>query len=98
MALDKGHIVFDTKQNTAACFTSCNFIRLKYSTQKQQLKFTSLTLGSDPCPDPLISLEEDLKSILPKVSSYKCFGKDLILMGDKDTLLVFYEKEISKKP
>ncbi|MGZ4042704.1 MAG: META domain-containing protein [Bacteroidia bacterium] len=98
MAHDKGHIVFDTKTNTAACFTSCNFIQLKFSANKNNFNFTSVTPGKDPCPDPLIGLEEDLKSILPKISSYKCIGKDLVFMNKNDTLLVFYEKEISKKP
>lgn len=96
LAKDQGHIVFNTKRNTAACFTSCNFIQLNYSIKKQELKFTTINTGTDVCPDPLIGLEEDFKSLLPLVSSYKCIGKDLILFRNTDTLMVFYEKEFSK--
>ncbi len=94
---DKGHIVFDTKLNTAACFTSCNFIHLTYSMNKQAIKFSTVKAEGDPCPDILLGIEEDLKSILPKISYYKCNGRDLVFMNNKDTLMVFYEKEISKK-
>jgi hypothetical protein len=97
LAKDKGHIVFDTKRNTAACFTSCNFIQLKYSVNKHDFKFTSIEPAGEPCPDLLISLEEDFKSILPKVTYYSCSGKDLVFMNNKDTLMIFYEKDISKK-
>lgn len=94
---DKGHIVFDTRQNTAACFTSCNFIQLKYSVNKEDIKFTSAPPEQEPCPETTAALEKDLRSILPKVTHYKCMGKDLILMNNKDTLAIFYEKDISKK-
>lgn len=70
---------------------------MQFLTKKNELKFTNIVPDKEPCPDPLIGLEEDFKSILPKVSSYKTIGKKLILMNNKDTLMVFYEKDISKK-
>lgn len=97
LCADKGHIVFDTENNSAACFTSCNFIKLQFSSEKNDLKFTGIIPGKEPCPDPLISLEEDFKNLLPKVTSFKTVGKQLVLMNSRDTLMVFYEKEISKK-
>lgn len=96
LAKDQGHIVFNTKINTAACFTSCNFIQLNYSIKKQELIFKTINPGTDVCPDPLINLEEDFKSLLSQVSSYKCIGKDLIFFRNTDTLMMFYEREFSK--
>jgi heat shock protein HslJ len=93
---DKGHIVFDLKLNTAACFTSCNFIQLKYSMKGNALSFTSVTPDKEPCPDPMLGLEEDFKMNFPKVTNYVFKGKDLVLMDKKDTLMIFYEKPMPK--
>lgn len=97
LCADKGHIVFDNKTNSSVCFTSCNFIRMKYLVKKDQLNFTSIVPDKDACPDPLIGLEQDLKSLLPKVTSYKCVDKQLVFFNKSDTLMVFSEKEIGKK-
>lgn len=88
---DLGHIVFNPKENKAACFTACNFIQLNYMLKNQELKFTTITPGTEPCPDNLLKLENDFKSNLPKVTSYKFKGKDLIFFGGKDTLMIFHE-------
>lgn len=88
---NKGHIVFNPKDNTSVCFTSCNFIQLKYILKGNQLKFTTITPSAEPCPDPLVGLESDFKENLPKVTSYVLKGKNLILFGGKDTLIVFHE-------
>jgi heat shock protein HslJ len=96
-ARDKSHIVFDTEKRSAACFTSCNFIQLKYSQDKNGFKFNSIGSGVDPCPEATLGLEENLKSILPKITYYSCKGKDLVFMNNKDTLMIFYEKDITKK-
>jgi len=91
LAKDKGHIVFNTAKKSAACFTSCNFIQLKYSVTNQNLKFTSIIPDKSPCPDPLVGLENDFKENLPKVSSFVVKGKNLILLDKKDTLMIFRE-------
>jgi heat shock protein HslJ len=97
LAKDKGHIVFNTKQNIAACFTSCNFIHLKYTLKEQNIKFTSITPDKDPCPDPLVGLENDFKENLPKVESFAVKGKNLIFMNKKDTLMIFHELNLNQK-
>jgi heat shock protein HslJ len=97
LAKDKGHIVFNAKKNTAACFTSCNFIQLKYELKDHTLKFTSIVPDKDPCPDPLVGLENDFKENLPKVSAYAIQGKKLILLDKKDTLMIFYEMNPNQK-
>ena len=91
IAKDKGHIVFNSKTKSASCFTSCNFVQLKYAIKDNNLKFTSINPAKDPCPDALIGLEEDFKENLPKVSSYQVKDRQLILMNKKDTLMIFYE-------
>jgi len=91
LAKDKGHIVFNTIKNTAACFTSCNFIQLKYSLKENVIKFTSIIPAKDPCPDPLVGLENDFKENLPKITAYVFKGKQLIFLSKKDTVMVFYE-------
>ncbi len=97
LAKDKGHIVFNTKQNIAACFTSCNFIQLKYALKDQTIKFTTITPDKQPCPDPLVGLENDFKENLPKVESYIIIGKNLIFMNKKDTLMIFHELNLNQK-
>jgi heat shock protein HslJ len=92
LAKDKGHIVFNTKEKTACCFTSCNFIQLKYTQKDKDMKFTSISPGKDPCSDRLIGLESDFKENLPKVSGFTIKNKQLILFDKKDTLMVFNEK------
>ncbi len=94
---DKGHIVFNTKKNTAACFTSCNFIQLKYQVKDEALKFTSIIPAKDPCPDPLVGLENDFKENLPKVSNFVIQEKKIIFFDKKDTLMIFYEAAPHKK-
>ncbi len=91
LAKDKGHIVFNTKKNTAACFTSCNFIQLQYVLKDHSLKFTSIVPDKQPCPDPLVGLEDNFKENLPKVSDIIITAKQIILLEKKDTLMVFYE-------
>jgi heat shock protein HslJ len=91
MAKDKGHIVFNEKAKTSTCFTSCNFIQMKYIMKDHDLKFTSIVPAKDPCPDALVGLESDFKENLPKVSNYLIKNKQLILLNKKDTLIVFNE-------
>jgi heat shock protein HslJ len=91
MAKDKGHIVFNTNAKTSTCFTSCNFIQMKYDIKDHNLKFTSIVPAKDPCPDALVKLESDFKENLPRVSNYLIKDKQLILLNKKDTLMVFYE-------
>ena len=91
LARDRGHIIFNTKTKTASCFTSCNFIQLKYALKGNNFKFTSINPGKDPCPDRTIGLEEDFKENLPKVSNYLLNNRQLILLNKKDTLMIFYE-------
>jgi heat shock protein HslJ len=91
MARDKGHIVFNTRAKTSTCFTSCNFIQMKYVMKDHNLKFTSIIPAKDPCPDALVGLESDFKENLPRVSNYLVKDKQLILLDKKDTLMVFYE-------
>ena len=94
---DKGHIVFNTKLNTAACFTSCNFIQLKYVLNAPSFKFSSIVPDKEPCPDRLIGLESDLKENLPKITDIIFSGKQLIFLNKKDTLVVFYENNSRSK-
>ena len=91
MAKDRGHIVFDVKLKTASCFTSCNFIKLKYTSKDSELKFTVTLPAKDPCPDHLIGLEQDMKENIPKVDNYSMSGKKLYMFNKKDTLMVFTE-------
>jgi heat shock protein HslJ len=90
---DKGHIVFDLKLRTAACFTSCNFIRLKYDLKGTVLSFTSIEPDKEACPESMTVLEESFKTNFPKVTAYQLKGKDLYLMHNKDTLMVFSERQ-----
>lgn len=96
-AMDKGHIVFDTKRNAAACFTSCNFIQLKYNLDKSGFRFTSVGPATEPCPEANIELEQSLNNSFSKVTSCTSKGKNLVFMNHKDTLMIFYEKDISKQ-
>ena len=97
LAKDKGHIVFDIKKNTATCFTSCNFIQLKFASKDQTFKFTSIVPDKEPCSDRYVGIESDFKENLPKVSNFIILGKQLILLDKKDTLMVFYEANPVKK-
>jgi heat shock protein HslJ len=91
MVKDKGHIVFDLKAKTASCFTSCNFIKLNFTMKDQAIKFTNIVPAKEPCPDPLIGIEEDLKTNLPKINAYSVMGKQITFMKDKETLIIFTE-------
>jgi heat shock protein HslJ len=97
MAKNKGHIVFNASEKIATCFTSCNFIQLKYSQNNQNLKFTTIRPADEPCPDPLVGLESDIKENLPKVSNFSIKGNRLILFSKKDTLMVFVEAGEGRK-
>lgn len=97
LAKDKGHIVFNTTQKSATCFTSCNFIQLKYTMNDKVLKFTEITPDKEPCSDRLIGLESDFKENLPKVTNYALKGKNLIFLNNKDTLMIFHEPEKDQK-
>ena len=91
MAKDKATLIFNTKQREAKCFTSCNFIDLKYSAKKNKFKFSSVIPGSVPCPDHLIGLESDLKENFPKITCYQILNNKIYFFNKKDTLLIFYE-------
>ncbi len=97
LAKDKGHIVFNTTKKSAACFTSCNFIQLKYILKDGTFKFTSIVPDKDPCPDPMVGLENDFKENLPKISGFIVQGKQLVFLNKKDTLMVFYEMKQNHK-
>jgi heat shock protein HslJ len=88
---DKATILFYTKTKTAKCFTSCNFVDLKYSAKKNKFKFTSVKPGDVPCPDHLLGLELDLKENFPKVTDYQLINNKIYFFNKKDTLMVFYE-------
>ena len=94
MVNEKGHIVFDMKQGTASCFTSCNFIQLKLVIKDQTIKFTTITPAKEPCPDHLLGIEEDIKENLPKVNAFTIRGNQLIFMKNKETLIVFTESSL----
>jgi len=94
MVNEKGHIVFDMKQGTASCFTSCNFIQLKFVIKDQTIKFTTITPAKEPCPDHLLGIEEDIKENLPKVNAFTIRGNQLIFMKNKETLIVFTESSL----
>jgi hypothetical protein len=91
---DKGHIVFDLKQHTAACFTSCNFIRLRFNLKGSDLSFNTIEPDKESCPESMTPLEESFKINFPKVTTCHLKGKDLYLMHQKDTLMVFYERPV----
>lgn len=93
LAANKVTININTKNKTAKCYTSCNFIQLTYQSNKKQFKLTSIIPDKQPCPDHLVGLESDLKENFPKVNRLKVINKQIIFFNDKDTLLIFDEQE-----
>lgn len=96
-AKEMGHIVFDLAKKSATCFTSCNFIQLKYTQAGANLKFTTIEPGKESCPDRLAGLDADFKENLPKINTFSARGKQIIFLNTKDTLMIFYEAELPKK-
>lgn len=89
---DKATILFYLKNKTAKCFTSCNYIDLKFTSKKNKFKYTSVLPGSIPCPDHLLGLESDLNENFLKVNSYQVLNNKLYFFNKKDTLIIFYEQ------
>ncbi len=89
LAQNKATINLNTKNKTAKCFTSCNFINLTYSSKKTNFKFITIKPDAQSCPDHLIGLESDLKENLPKITTLKVISKNLYFFNNTDTLMIF---------